>query len=63
MNFDVFLRKTAFYQLVFLHLPKKHYGGFFVNVDIPVQKMKYYLDTTNEIYEKVAMQFVKKLTN
>ena len=40
-----------------------HYGGFFVNVDIPVQKMKYYLDTTNEIYEKVAMQFVKKITN
>ena len=40
-----------------------HYGGFFVNVDIPVQKMKYYLDTTNEIYEKVAMQFVKKIAN
>ena len=40
-----------------------HYGGFFVNVDIPVQKMKCYLDTTNEIYEKVAIQFAKKITN
>ena len=40
-----------------------HYGGFFVNVDIPVQKMKYYLDATNEIWEKVAVQFVKKITN
>ena len=40
-----------------------HYGGFFVNVDIPIQKMKYYLDATNEIWEKVAVQFVKKITN
>jgi len=40
-----------------------HYGGFFVDVDIPIQKMKYYLDATNEIWEKVAVQFVKKITN
>ena len=38
-----------------------HYGGFLVDVDISMEKMKKYLDLSKSEYEQLALEHIKKI--
>ena len=38
-----------------------HYGGFLVNVEIPINKMKSYLEKHQDTFEKLTSEFVRKI--
>ena len=40
-----------------------HFTGLLADVEIPLQKMKSYLDNNHDIFEKLAIQFIKKIRN
>ena len=40
-----------------------HFTGLLADVEIPLQKMKSYLDNNRDIFEKLAIQFVEKIKN
>jgi len=40
-----------------------HFTGLLADVEIPLQKMKSYLDDNRDIFEKLAIQFIKKIRN
>ena len=40
-----------------------HYGRFLVNVEIPIDKMQYFLEKHRNSFEKLAAEFVKKIQN
>ena len=40
-----------------------HFTGLLADVEIPLEKMKSYLDKNHEIFEKLAIQFIKKIRN
>ena len=42
---------------------KFHYTGLLADVEIPVDKMDSYLNTNLDLFENLAMQFIKKITN
>ena len=37
------------------------YGGFFVDVEIPIDKMKLFLERHNADFDKIATEFIKKI--
>lgn len=38
-----------------------HYGGYLVDVDIPIHKMKSFLEIHNSSFEKLALEHIKKI--
>jgi len=38
-----------------------HYSGYLVDVEIPIEKMKFYLEENKITFEKLANEFVKKI--
>jgi hypothetical protein len=38
-----------------------HFGGYLVDVEIPIEKMKFYLEQHNSIFDKLATEIVKKI--
>jgi hypothetical protein len=38
-----------------------YHGGFLVDVDIPIKKMELFLEDKREVFEKVALQYIKKI--
>ena len=38
-----------------------HFGGFLVDVEIPLEKMKFYLEQHNSIFDNLATEIVKKI--
>ena len=40
-----------------------HYNGFLVDVEIPIDKMQSFLEKHHNSFEKLAVEFVKKIQN
>ncbi len=40
-----------------------HYTGFLMDTEIPIEKMKLFLDQHHETFEKLATQIVNKIQN
>lgn len=38
-----------------------HHGGFLMDVDMPIQKMKLFLETHNSEFEKLGSEHIKKI--
>lgn len=61
-----FIEKNSFtfdvYAFAQDHQDYFHYGGFLVDVDIPIDKMKYFLKVNKEKYDLLAKEHIKKIT-